>query len=36
MWVEGARSVIWEVEIPEIQEQLADLQGKVKEMGVYL
>ena len=36
MPVEGARGVIWEVEIPVIQEQLVDLQRKVKEMGGYL
>ena len=33
---EGALTVIWEVELPDIQDRLEELQRKVKEMGVYL
>gem|GEM_PF-3592929 len=28
--------VVWEIEVPEIEERLEELQRKIEEMGVYL
>ncbi|NLY30831.1 MAG: hypothetical protein GX047_09440 [Firmicutes bacterium] len=33
---EGVPEVIWEVELPEIEERLEELQAKAAEMGAYL
>jgi len=32
----GVQRVIWEVELPEIESCLEDLQAKAEEMGAYL
>lgn len=33
---EGVQIVIWEVELPELEDQIGELRAKAKEMGVYL
>ena len=33
---EGDRQVIWEVELPELEDEIGELRAKAKEMGVYL
>jgi hypothetical protein len=33
---EGVPGMIWEVELPEIEERLEELQTKTAEMGAYL